>query len=648
MVTRAGVPANKIIIGMGLYGRSFRMTTPGCWGPDCTFTGPGSGATPGPCTETGGYLSNFEIREILATNPSAKNFEDNAGGDILVYNDVQWVSWQTKAKYDARANFLKAFNFGGTSDWAIDLDRDYGPGDGSGGGDSGDGPVLVSPDIYDDANPAASCYPPCTFVFPPWTLPSPTTISVDPVTVSYLETWETILTVEGGGVVTTGASSVTSTVVTLPPITTTEIPVWEEYFTGDDDDDDDDEIIGLIVLTSSLRPPPVTLTRTPPDPGFPTITWTYSPGPYPTPVRTPTEEDPDPSPPPPGPPPPGYPPTITIKPGPPGPLCTSGCGSPCRQNCNPDDSGCFGICGCIGPLCPEGNCVGVGCGGGGGGGGDPSSCRTSTTASFCEVECTVRKFPTTTTTTCNAPDCTRTVTACSTSGSTTTTTTTMECPIIPVYTQPPGGQQAPIIGSGGDAGVVEEQGDPPTTTDTHVPLPTQTEPVTSALCHSSYNPNGRFESMEGSEMREVVNDMCESASELATSNSEGLIARGDRGLFAMMSWASDQSGCRPRQDVALGTSWVNCKNPIFGINDLCEYPNNDVPWMGGGYILNGDDGCIVYWLARDKLLADRVWSLAGGGAGDKALSIRVRSADQFRAIEDAIAQAGAKMPRISR
>lgn len=54
MVTKAGVPAKKVIVGMPFYGRSFKMSSAGCHGPSCTFTGDrlNSNAAKGPCTGT--------------------------------------------------------------------------------------------------------------------------------------------------------------------------------------------------------------------------------------------------------------------------------------------------------------------------------------------------------------------------------------------------------------------------------------------------------------------------------------------------------------------------------------------------------------------------------------------------------------------
>ncbi|KAL3477790.1 glycoside hydrolase superfamily [Aspergillus californicus] len=132
MITKAGIPSTKVVPGLALYGRSFEMTDPDCKDPECTFTGEESGATKGACTDTAGYLSNIEILSIIGSANSEDNYDNvtitqyEDEGDILIYNSNQWVSWLTPASYTARKEWYDSLNFGGSVDWAVDLNRTYG------------------------------------------------------------------------------------------------------------------------------------------------------------------------------------------------------------------------------------------------------------------------------------------------------------------------------------------------------------------------------------------------------------------------------------------------------------------------------------------------------------------------------------------
>ena len=70
LLWRAGVPPNRISLGFGFYGRSFRLQDPTCTQPGvCRFSGEPQG---GPCTNTGGYLADYEIQNILSQLLSLK------------------------------------------------------------------------------------------------------------------------------------------------------------------------------------------------------------------------------------------------------------------------------------------------------------------------------------------------------------------------------------------------------------------------------------------------------------------------------------------------------------------------------------------------------------------------------------------------
>jgi GH18 family chitinase len=121
MITKAGVPSDMIMVGVTSYGRSFEMVDPSCYGPMCTFT---SGGLAGRCTQTSGYISNAEINEIISTNPSAQQlFDTPSNTNILVYNETQWVGYMDDAIKAFRIAAYKALNFGGTSEWAVDLEN---------------------------------------------------------------------------------------------------------------------------------------------------------------------------------------------------------------------------------------------------------------------------------------------------------------------------------------------------------------------------------------------------------------------------------------------------------------------------------------------------------------------------------------------
>jgi hypothetical protein len=124
MITKAGVPSYKVMVGESSYGRSFKMAQVGCTGPMCSFLGDKSKsfAAPGQCTSTAGYISNAEIDRIMRSRSGVQSFHDGPSNtDIVVYDETEWVGYMTKITKSTRRTHWQAKNFGGTIDWAVDL-----------------------------------------------------------------------------------------------------------------------------------------------------------------------------------------------------------------------------------------------------------------------------------------------------------------------------------------------------------------------------------------------------------------------------------------------------------------------------------------------------------------------------------------------
>ncbi|KAK4061703.1 CAZyme family GH18 [Trichoderma harzianum] len=132
MITKAGVPTNKITVGVTSYGRSFGMVDPSCTSVDCLFSGPDSSAIPGACTQTAGYLADAEIYQLIGQG-AIQSRDDASDSDIVTYQDT-WVAYMTPATKASRISSYQAANFAGSVDWAIDLEAgNIGNGNGTGG-----------------------------------------------------------------------------------------------------------------------------------------------------------------------------------------------------------------------------------------------------------------------------------------------------------------------------------------------------------------------------------------------------------------------------------------------------------------------------------------------------------------------------------
>lgn len=84
------MPANKLNLGFGFYGRSFQLSDPTCSTPGCQFKG---GASPGACSQNSGTLTYREIMDVVKNNKLKPFYDKENAVKYVTWNQDQWVSY---------------------------------------------------------------------------------------------------------------------------------------------------------------------------------------------------------------------------------------------------------------------------------------------------------------------------------------------------------------------------------------------------------------------------------------------------------------------------------------------------------------------------------------------------------------------------
>lgn len=384
----------KINFGLASYGRGYTLTSSSCAYFGCPFVGP---SKPMQCTAFAGVASNTEIKNII----EAKDLVPELVPDTMVKQitwDDQWIGYDDDETFALKRGWADSHCFGGTMLWSIDMDSVSGSGDipdrpsntaneangpntnrdpggigGAGGaagparesqgaGGSADGEsnssagsadlnknnvtnVFIDPSIWKEQNPVVMCNPPCQFIFPPYPIQGDGIILTPGsliTTIAINSNVAETTVVDGTEQVKNYVSSTLSVMtIPVPSFTTTQIEVYAFNVT-----DSKAEVL-VITPTPSISIPSFDLTQTRP-PAFQDKGPSSTSGPivlYVTPPPFPWKSDDKDNKPLPGPPPALPPiPVVTFRPGKPGPICKSGCGTPCVVFCAP--CGLFGCGGC--------------------------------------------------------------------------------------------------------------------------------------------------------------------------------------------------------------------------------------------------------------------------------------------------------------
>ncbi|KAJ5295311.1 hypothetical protein N7508_010132 [Penicillium antarcticum] len=115
---RNSIDPDKIIMGLGFYGRSFTLTDPSCTSPGCPFRG---GGNPGACSASAGTLMYSEIQDLIAAD-ATPTLDSVAGVKQIVWDTNQWVSFGDAETLKIKTDYANGKCLGGTMVWAVSTD----------------------------------------------------------------------------------------------------------------------------------------------------------------------------------------------------------------------------------------------------------------------------------------------------------------------------------------------------------------------------------------------------------------------------------------------------------------------------------------------------------------------------------------------
>ncbi|OAA41490.1 Chitinase II [Beauveria brongniartii RCEF 3172] len=119
LLWRVGVEPSKVVMGMGFYGRSFRMADSNCWQPECKFSAAGNA---GDCSGQAGILYYAEIASTNESINVATHYDPVSTVKVNVFNGNQWVAYDDAQSWADKLEYLTGHCLGGLMIWAIDQD----------------------------------------------------------------------------------------------------------------------------------------------------------------------------------------------------------------------------------------------------------------------------------------------------------------------------------------------------------------------------------------------------------------------------------------------------------------------------------------------------------------------------------------------
>ncbi|CAF1166877.1 unnamed protein product [Adineta steineri] len=115
-----GCPSSKLILGLGMYGRTFKLKSK--TNPDIKPYAPSIGAgLPGNFTRNSGFLSYYEICDLIKKQNWSTKYDKEQQVPFAYKND-QWVGYDNQQSIEQKCYFIAKQNLAGAMIWSLDLD----------------------------------------------------------------------------------------------------------------------------------------------------------------------------------------------------------------------------------------------------------------------------------------------------------------------------------------------------------------------------------------------------------------------------------------------------------------------------------------------------------------------------------------------